>query len=390
MPGDLVLLQNNTARIPVNLVPLVDNGTFRTIQNAVPNSAVGMSLQFMLFNHSGGYIRSISVRPNASSAYEWRHEGLGMYTLLVPPSGNSILITNTMVQGYFQGAGASILPFRGPIVTIVPSNIVQQVRTGEQDTFARVGAPTGASVSADIAGVQATATTIDARVATMGTAVTGIRTVVDAVNQNTDTELTTLQGYSNTLETRVATMGGAVTGVRTVVDAINQATDTEITTLQGYANTIETRVATMGGAVTGVRTVVDQINVAVDTEVAAILADTDELQQRWANGGALANSMAALAGSALGNSIHALAHSTRAHLTVLLDTARGEPGQGAPPASAIPMLKLDYLYKLTRNKLVTNNSIIEVYADDATTVDHKATHSDAADTYTRGEFGSGP
>lgn len=307
---DLRYLIDNTLRVPVNLLPLVSNGDFRTIDLAVPNSAAGMSLQFNLMSHSG-LQRVIPVRPNASSNFEWRHEGLGYYTVLVAPSGNSILTSNSIVQGFFSGVTASLLPFRGPSIIILPTNVVQQTLDGTQDAFARLGAPAGASTAADIASIAAQATTLDARADTLGQAVTAIRTVVDAVN------------------------------------------------------------------------------VAVDTEIAAILADTDEMQQRLAVGGPISTTLAALAGHAIADTVHALAHSVRAHLIVLLDTARGEPGQGAPPASAIPMLKLDYLYKFTRNKIVTNNSLIQVFADDASTIDHQATQSDAAGEYTRGEFGSG-
>jgi hypothetical protein len=73
----------------------------------------------------------------------------------------------------------------------------------------------------------------------------------------------------------------------------------------------------------------------------------------------------------------------------LATAAAGEPGQGAPPASASPQDKIAYLYKFMRNKVVTTASDVTVYADDTTTTDHRATQADDGTAYTRGEFGTG-
>lgn len=67
-----------------------------------------------------------------------------------------------------------------------------------------------------------------------------------------------------------------------------------------------------------------------------------------------------------------------------------EPGQGAPGATVSLAAKINYLYKFLRNKVTTTSDTISVYNDDATTVDHKATHSDDNTTYTKGEFTTGP
>lgn len=69
---------------------------------------------------------------------------------------------------------------------------------------------------------------------------------------------------------------------------------------------------------------------------------------------------------------------------------RGEPAQGAPAASTDPLSKLDFLYKLARNKITQDATTLRIFADDATTVDHKATVSDNGTTYTRNEITSGP
>ena len=52
--------------------------------------------------------------------------------------------------------------------------------------------------------------------------------------------------------------------------------------------------------------------------------------------------------------------------------------------------KIGYLYKAWRNKSDQTATLQQLYADDAATVDQKATVSDDATTFTKGEMGTGP
>jgi hypothetical protein len=98
--------------------------------------------------------------------------------------------------------------------------------------------------------------------------------------------------------------------------------------------------------------------------------------------------------------IAAASYATAANLTTvdgvvdailaLLDDPRGEPAQGAPGVSVDAVTKLDYLYKLARNKIEQTATDLKVYNDAGSVVDHKAPVSDDGTTYTRGEFVSGP
>lgn len=74
----------------------------------------------------------------------------------------------------------------------------------------------------------------------------------------------------------------------------------------------------------------------------------------------------------------------------LIETARSEPGQGAPGVSESVLTKIDYLYKAWRNKSTQTSTTYSLYADDTTTVDQKATVSDDGTTFTRGEVATGP
>ena len=67
-----------------------------------------------------------------------------------------------------------------------------------------------------------------------------------------------------------------------------------------------------------------------------------------------------------------------------------EPGQEAPGASVPITTKIGYLYKAWRNRSTQINSQYDLYNDDATTVDHKASFSDDGVTADTGEVESGP
>lgn len=105
------------------------------------------------------------------------------------------------------------------------------------------------------------------------------------------------------------------------------------------------------------------------TQLAAIVADTNELQGDWANGGRL---------------------DLLLDLCVAHAASTAEPGQGAPAATATRGAKIDYLYKAWRNRSNQTATTYQLYADDASTVDQKATVSDDATTFESGEIATGP
>lgn len=67
-----------------------------------------------------------------------------------------------------------------------------------------------------------------------------------------------------------------------------------------------------------------------------------------------------------------------------------EPGQGAPAATATLAAKINYLYKAWRNRSNQTATTYQLFADDATTVDQKATVSDDGTTAEKGEIATGP
>lgn len=185
------------------------------------------------------------------------------------------------------------------------------------DAYARLGAPTGASISADIAAVQA------------------------------DTD---------NIQTRIPAALDANGFIKADVEDWKGATAPAMTG-DAFARLGAPAGASVSADVAAVKADTANIYAAVDTEVAAILAAVD---------------------------------TEVAAILALLNDARTEPGQGAPAVNANAVTKIDYLYKAFRNKVTQTATTLSIYADDATTVDHKATVSDDSVTYTRGELATGP
>jgi len=77
-------------------------------------------------------------------------------------------------------------------------------------------------------------------------------------------------------------------------------------------------------------------------------------------------------------------------LDVLNVDTFAEPGQEAPVAANTLVKKIGYLFKFLRNRKTQTATTLSVFADDATTVDQKATISDNGTTYDHGEIGTGP
>ncbi len=72
-----------------------------------------------------------------------------------------------------------------------------------------------------------------------------------------------------------------------------------------------------------------------------------------------------------------------------LTDASGEPGIGAPAVSLSMKDKISWLYKTLRNRKNSTATLIQIYNDDATTVDHKKITSDDGTTYEEGEMITG-
>jgi hypothetical protein len=78
-----------------------------------------------------------------------------------------------------------------------------------------------------------------------------------------------------------------------------------------------------------------------------------------------------------------IAHAVWEHILSL-------PGQEAPGTLVAAELMVSYLFKALRNRKILNATEFQIFADDATTVDHKAAVSDDGTTFDHGKLGTGP
>lgn len=208
------------------------------------------------------------------------------------------------------------------------------------NAYTRLGAPAGASVSADIAAVKTQTAAIE-----------------------TDTQ--DIQG-----RLPAALISGRI-------DATVGAMQTDVLTSTALAASAVTEI---------------QSGLATTANVAAVETDTQDIQSRLP---------AALVSGRMDSSVGAVAagvdFSATMKASINAEVVDGlsvdtyaEPGQGAPAATASIAAKLGYLYKGWRNKVDQTATQYSLYADDASTVDQKASVSDNGTTFTRGEVVTGP
>lgn len=103
------------SEVPVNVFPLTDDTDFKTREVAVAYNAAGMDLVWN-FVTSAGVFTQTAVTPTTAGAYDWTHQGDGMYTIEIPASGGASINNNTEGYGWFTGVATGVLPWRGPII----------------------------------------------------------------------------------------------------------------------------------------------------------------------------------------------------------------------------------------------------------------------------------
>jgi hypothetical protein len=109
------------AEVPVNIMPLIDDGDFKTVEDSVAYDAAGMDLSWVFVTANGAMSRT-PVTPTNAGVHDWVNQGDGMYSLEIPAAGGTIN-NDTEGFGWFIGKVTGVLPFRGPIIQFVPDAI---------------------------------------------------------------------------------------------------------------------------------------------------------------------------------------------------------------------------------------------------------------------------
>jgi hypothetical protein len=138
---------------------------------------------------------------------------------------------------------------------------------------------------------------------------------------------------------------------------------------------------------------IDWANIGAPTTAQGLTGTTIATSQVVASVSGAVGSVTGLTPSNLDTTVSSRATPAQVNAEVVdglnVDTY-AEPGQGAPAATATLAAKLNYLFKAWRNKFTQTATEYDLLADDAVTVDQKATVSDDGTTFSRGEVASGP
>lgn len=231
------------AEVPVNAVGLTDDTDFKSLETAVAYNASGMALYWHFITSAGAYTCT-AVTPTTGGTYDWAHQQQGFYTIEIPASGGASINNDTEGFGYFTGFATGVLPWRGPTLCFraaalndalieggdlldvsvtqlggdaqsvtdlkdfadagydPATNKIEGVKLADTlttytsntpqtgDAFGRLGAPAGASVSADIA-AKATPADVNAQ-------------VLDVLNTDTFAEPSGVPGATNTLVNKIS------------------------------------------------------------------------------------------------------------------------------------------------------------------------------------------
>jgi len=174
--------------------------------------------------------------------------------------------------------------------------------------------------------------------------------------------------------------------------SVNLSGTTIAVTQKVDVDTIKTNPVVNGGTITF------PTNATVASTTGAVGSVTGAVGSVTGAVGSVTGAVGSVTGNVGGNvigSIGSLAAQAKADVnaevvdTLATDTY-AEPGQEAPAATNTIATKLGYLFKAWRNKSTQTATAYNLFADDTTTVDQKATVSDDATTATKGEIGTGP
>jgi len=103
------------AEVPVNLMPLIDDTDFKSIEAAVVYNATGLALLWH-FVTTAGAMTETAVTPTSGGLHDWSDQGTsGLYAIEIPTASGDI---NNTIEGFgwFTGVATGVLPWRGPVI----------------------------------------------------------------------------------------------------------------------------------------------------------------------------------------------------------------------------------------------------------------------------------
>lgn len=103
------------AEVPVNLLPLIDDTDFKTIESALVYNQAGLVLVWNFITTAGAQTQT-GVTPTTAGVYDWVSQGNGIYTVEIPASAGASINNDTEGHGWFSGVATGVLPWKGPVI----------------------------------------------------------------------------------------------------------------------------------------------------------------------------------------------------------------------------------------------------------------------------------
>ncbi len=121
------------AEVPVNVLPLIDDTDFKTIEPSVAYNASGLALLWN-FVTTAGAMTQTAVTPTTSGTYDWANQGNGLYSIEIPASGGASINNDTEGIGWFSGVATGVLPWRGPTIGFRAAGLNDKLIDSAYDT----------------------------------------------------------------------------------------------------------------------------------------------------------------------------------------------------------------------------------------------------------------
>ena len=271
------------SEVPVNIMPLIDDTDFKTRETAVAYNAAGMDLVWNFVTSAGAFTQT-AVTPTTAGTYDWTHQGDGMYTIEIPASGGASINNDTEGYGWFTGVATGVLPWRGPIIGFRAAAVNDALIDGGDLLDVNVTQFGGTNATTSGGRPEVNASHVSGTLQTAG----DLATLITAVDDLVDTEVAAI---FNRIGAPVgASISADIASVLAAILVVDDYVDTEIAampasvwsyTVEGSFTAVQLlriALAAMAGKLSGAATTTVSIRDLGDTKnriVATVTADGD-------------------------------------------------------------------------------------------------------------------
>ena len=289
---------------PANIVPLVSDSDFKTVDETIAYNESGMLL-YWHFVTTAGVISVSVITPTSAGTHDWDHTEHGMYRVGIPASGGANTDNDREGFGFFTGIADNVLPFRGPTIGFRAAALNNALIDGGDNLDVNVTQWLGTTplalssqrVQVDVQAIEgftAAAMVLGwwlaegmAPIADSGTTTTLVDAMLTQADDYWNGAMLIFRSGTNEGRTAIITDFDAGTDTLTFAPAVPDAVTTEGYVLVpglGHADVAGTAAglhATTNTAIAAVQTVVDALDTltkaAGDGDLAAMLLDTAAL-----------------------------------------------------------------------------------------------------------------